>query len=253
MIKIFRVKEIILWSIFVLFLSGQVGAKVSIPSPKGAINDFAHVLSASTISKLESIANVVWKKAHTAIVLVTLKELPEGEDIESFANTLFEKWGIGKKGEDKGILLIISFKPRKVRIETGYGVEHYLTDGLAGKILDKYVVPYLRAGKIEKGLVNGFLVLANLVAKNEGVSLGIDKRISEPRPVKKKRFSIFTILILFILFFMFMPRRLWPFLILGGMGRGGGGGSFGGFDSFGGGFGGFGGGMSGGGGASRGF
>ena len=75
----------------------------------------------------------------------------ENEEYNLYANGLYKAWGIGKKGEDKGVLIFLTVKERKIRIETGYGVEGILPDGLVGEILDKYVVPFLKEGNYGKG------------------------------------------------------------------------------------------------------
>ncbi|GAI77946.1 unnamed protein product, partial [marine sediment metagenome] len=174
-----------------------------------------------------------------------------------FVNRLYEAWGIGKKGEDKGILILLTVKERRVRIETGYGVEGILPDGLVGEILDRYVVPYLKQGDYGKGLSNAMIAISTIVAKDAKVSLTGNSPIYKSSAHRtSKGGNLFTLILLVIIMTMLLGTRrgraMLPFLMLmlfmGGGGRG-----VGGFGSFGGGFGGFGGGMSGGGGAGRGF
>ena len=148
-----------------------------------------------------------------------------------------------------------------MRIETGYGVEGILPDGLVGEIRDRYMTPFLKQDKFGEGLLAGTLAVAQVIAKASGIELSGQM----PKKTVKKRdgFSFFPIIILIIV--MLISKKLggsWFFflLLLLGLGgsrgsgsrysSGGPGGSFGGF---GGGFGGFGGGMSGGGGAGGGF
>ncbi len=152
------------------------------------------------------------------------------------------------------MLIFLTKKERKVRIETGYGVEGILPDGLVGQILDDYVVPFLKKGDYAKGLLNGTIAISQIIAKDAGVKItGQSQSPYSPRyqPRKKSLGSRLFSLIFFIVLFFLVLRNpiLLPFLLLGMGGRGGGG-SFGGFS---GGFGGFGGGLSGGGGAGRGF
>ena len=70
-----------------------------------------------------------------------------------YANGLYKAWGIGKKGEDKGVLIFFTLKERKIRIETGYGVEGILPDGLVGEILDKYFCRNLRRAIMAKAFI----------------------------------------------------------------------------------------------------
>jgi uncharacterized protein len=246
-------KYTILLCLLLCFFHKESSAKEQFPRPQGAINDFASVIPADAKAVMENLAEELLQKTGTAVVVATVKTV-EDNDPDTYANELYASWGIGKKGEDKGVLIFLAVQERKIRIETGYGVEGILPDGLVGSILDQYMVPYLRQNDYGKGLLNGMLAVGQVIAKDAGVTLGEGY---QPIPAKqqKKRgggMGLFPILFLFIIFFIMSRRRggILPLLILSSMsGRGGG---FGG-GGFSGGFGGFGGGMSGGGGASRGF
>jgi len=229
------------------------------PKPKGAINDYAELITPQYERPMDLLAREVLQKTGTAVVVVTLKSI-EGNDPADYANRLYEAWGIGKKGEDKGVLILLALTERKVRIETGYGVEGILPDGLVGEILDTYVAPYLKKGNYDKGLSNALVAVSSVIAKDAGISLtGSSTSRSQTKKTiqKRPRINLFTIILFFIVLTMLLGTRrgraILPFILLmllAGSRGGGGGGSFGGF---GGGFGGFGGGLSGGGGAGRGF
>ena len=226
------------------------------PRPAGAVNDFAGVISEGYAQSMESLAREVLVKTGTSVVVVTMKDIG-GDDPGDYANRLYEAWGIGKKGEDKGVLIFLAVKERKIRIETGYGVEGILPDGLVGGILDQSVIPWLRKNDYDKGLSSAVVAVSSVIAKDASVSLtGAPQTRRQPTSTEKKGASVFSLIMLFIVMFLLLGtrqgRRMLPFIILMLLmgGRGGGGGSGGGF---GGGFGGFGGGMSGGGGAGRGF
>jgi uncharacterized protein len=203
---------------------------------------------------MDKLARALWDKTGTALVVATFRDLG-GESPRIFANKLYEAWGIGKSGEDKGVLLLVAVKERQVTFETGYGVEGILPDAKMGAILDQYVVPYLRRDEYGEGLLNGMAAVAQVVAKNAGVRLNVGRYAPDATVQPGGRGIVgllplfFFVLVVFLGLFGrrrgFSPVFLLPWLFLGG-GRGMGGG-------FSGGFGGFGGGMSGGGGASRGF
>ena len=218
---------------------------------------------------MENLAEELLQKAGTAVVVATVQTVGDS-DPETYANELYENWGIGKKGEDKGVLIFLALQERRVRIETGYGVEGILPDGLVGSILDEYVVPYLKQNDYGKGLLNGMLAVGQIIAKDAGVTLGDGyapvKTRNQSGPRKSSGYSLVDYLLMTLFFFLTV---IVPFLLItemmrrfgrsggrSGTGFGGsgfGGGGFGGSGGFGGGFGGFGGGSSGGGGASRGF
>jgi len=231
-------------------------ASEKFPKSVGVVNDFAGVISPQYERAMKSLALEVLQKTGTSIVVATFNNIGI-DDPADFANRLYEAWGIGKKGEDKGVLVLLTVKERRVRIETGYGVEGILPDGLVGEILDGYVVPYLKQGDYGKGMSNAVMAISAIVAKNAKISLTGKSSAYQPIKHKPKRGSnLFTLILLVIIMTMLLGTRqgraMLPFLLLvlfmGGGGRG-----VGGFGSFGGGFGGFGGGMSGGGGAGRGF
>ena len=219
-------------------------AKVSFPRPQGAVSDFASVIPADTKKIMENLAEELLQKTGTAVVVATVKTIGDS-DPDTYANELYENWGIGKKGEDKGVLIFLAVEERRVRIETGYGVEGILPDGLVGSMLDEYVVPYLKQNDYGKGLLNGMLAVGQIIAKDAGVTLGDGYTPLKTRNQSGTRKGSGLLPIIFFIIVFFLLSRRGGGRYSGGFGGGGGG--------FSGGFGGFGGGSSGGGGASRGF
>ena len=236
-------------------------AKDTFPRPVGAVNDFAGVIPTDTKAKMEDIGREILSKTGTAVVVTTMPTIGDDE-VNDYVNRLYSSWGIGKKGEKKGVLIFLTVKERKMRIETGYGVEGILPDGLVGEIRDKYMIPFLREGNYGKGLMNGMTAIGAVIANDAGVTLTGNPVVERPRakqPASRLGVSPWTIAIVIVVLIFFLGtgigRDFLPFLLgffLGRGGRGGyggGSGSDGGFGGFGGGFGGFGGGDSGGGGA----
>lgn len=233
------------------------------PANRGdLVNDFAGVLSSSQRQQINAVVNELLQKTEIPVVVVTMPDIG-GAEYNDYANRLYEEWGIGKKGVDAGVLIFLTVQERGMRIETGYGVEGILPDGLAGDIADSYMVPFFRQDMFGEGLLNGTMAVALTIAKSEGVELTGQVRVTRPEPERGSGLAFLPVLIIII--FMIMGGRgrgrgrwlLLPLLLSGGrMGgyRGSsGGGIGGGFGGFGGGFGGFGGGMSGGGGIGRSF
>jgi uncharacterized protein len=263
MFTLSHMKKLVFLSLLALvLLTAPLGslAQQSFPDkPKGIVNDFANVIPAAYKQQITAVAAELENKTGVEISIVTMSNLG-GNNPADFANRLFAKWGIGKKGEDNGILLLFAQKERQIGFETGYGVEGVLPDGKVGEILDLYVVPYFKQDRFGDGFLNGTLAVSQIIADEAGVTLTGQSQVPVRAPQRRR--SPFSLLpLILIIFLMFGSRRRtgsWIFflpLLLGGGGlgprsRGGFGGSFGGF---GGGFGGFGGGMSGGGGAWRGF
>jgi uncharacterized protein len=252
-----RFKIIISWAValIVALIATATFAADKYPSPRdAAVNDFANVIDVENAAKMESLAREVLQKTGTAVVVATVPSIGENEDYNMYANGLYKEWGIGKKGEDKGVLIFLTVKERKIRIETGYGVEGILPDGLVGEILDKYTLPFLKEGNYGKGLYNAMYACSSYIAKDANVQLS-----GSPIPyrtnvrAKQKGINLFGLIFFLIVAALLLGTRTgrsmlpWILLMFMGGGRGGGGGGFGG------GFGGFGGGMSGGGGAGRDF
>lgn len=243
----------------VLVATGALGTQF--PRPRGLVNDFAGVISPQIEQRLVQITGELVRKTDVPIVVVTMPDIG-GEDYNEYANRLYTAWGIGKKGEDRGVLVFVTIKERKVRIETGYGVEGIIPDGLAGEIRDQYMVPYLKQNKFGEGLLQGTIAIAQIIAKDAGVTLSGQGPVRRPARRRGSGLSGLLFGLIFLVLLFSAGRRrggLLPLLLLMSLGRGGGyygggrGGFGGSFGGFGGGFGGFGGGLSGGGGAGGGF
>jgi len=223
---------------------------------QGPVNDYANVIDASTERSIADICTELERKTGAAIVVVTLKSL-EGGEIDGFSVRLFERWGIGQKGKDNGLLLLAAMEERKLRIEVGYGLEGVIPDSVAGRVRRDVINPYFKKGQFGEGFAAGTAVLAERIAKEEGVQLSGAPRKTRryARSSSEDKPGIFSRvfnLILIVAFIIFAIRHPFLAILLLSGGRGGRGGGFSG-GGFGGGGGGFGGGMSGGGGSSGGW
>ena len=223
--------------------------------PTGYVNDFSHVLGASA-APIEAYCAAV-ERATGAQFAVVLVDSLEGDSIEEVANRLYREWGVGKKGKDEGLLLLLAIKDRKQRAEIGYGLEGSLPDGFTGGVL-RGIRPILRQGNYGGALLAAVQQYGAKVAQDKGVTIE-----GAPRPTRARRGQDgpripFLVVVLGIVAVLWVLGRF-----SGGGGRGGRGGGIGSFLSGmllgnlmgggrGGGWGGggFGGGDSGGGGAS---
>ncbi len=239
------------------------GLDLSKLEPSGYVNDFAGVLDAQSRAAIETYCGNVERATGAQFAIVTVKSL-EGDQVDDAAVRLFEKWKIGNKKTDEGLLLLLAVEDHKNRIEVGYGLEPMITDGDAGDVL-RSIRPILRQGDYGGALMTALQILGQQVAQAKGVTIE-----GQPAPrQRREQQGIPGILIAFVIFMIVMNllgggRRsgggggagnmvagmILGQMLGGGRRRGGGwdGGGFGG--GGGGGFGGFGGGGSGGGGAS---
>jgi uncharacterized protein len=147
--------------------------------PQGWVSDFAGILSEDTRSQISGLVDEVKRSTGAEIAVVTVSSL-DGMTVEEYAVRLFEKWGIGTKEEDNGVLFLIAPNERKVRIEVGYGLEPVITDGRAGEIIRETVLPFFRAGDYDQGVLQGSRRIAALITDTEFVpSVPIPR--SQPR------------------------------------------------------------------------
>lgn len=242
------------------------------PKPEGYVSDFARVVDPASRDSIEALARELREKTGAELAVVTLPDLG-GDEIEPVSVDLFQAWGIGKKGTDEGVMILLASKERRVRIEVGYGLEGILPDGLCGSIIRRVMAPELAAGRIGSGLLRGAAAVAGVIAKDRGVTITGAAPAADGQDEGSDHQGIFWIalfvaVMLSVIFRARATRRGWMFpgrgwWLDGPGGPGGYGGMFGGFGGMGGGtgrggfggggFGGFGGGRGGGGGASGGF
>ena len=141
--------------ILALFLFLPSALALSVPEkPQGYVSDYAGILSSSARVQLESVLSQFEKETSNQVVVVTFPSL-EGESLEDFSIRLAEKWKIGQKGKDNGVIFLIFRDDRKMRIEVGYGLEGVLTDATSGAILNQIVRPRFREGKFDEGISEG--------------------------------------------------------------------------------------------------
>ena len=238
------------------------------PNPPKIVNDFANVLDATTKARMEEQLVRFNNQTSTQIAVVTVPDLA-GYDVAGYAFQLAEKWGIGQKGKDNGILILVKPKTHESKgrafIATGYGLEGIVPDAVANRIVDEEMIPRFKKNDYAGGIMAATSVLMDLT-RGEYTAEGYMKKTRRTGGGFGGFGIIFIIFVIFMVAFRgqkarhdSMGRSLPFWLLLTMMGSGNrshsgswgdfssGSGSFGGFD--GGGFGGFGGGSFGGGGA----
>ena len=234
------------------------------PELTAPVNDFAGVIDSASRRDLDTLIRQLEKATGDVMVIATVKTFQPYADMPSYAVKMFQNHGngIGAKGKDNGALIVLAIDDRQVRIETGYGLEGFITDGFAGDT-SRAMAQYFRNGDYGDGLVAGARRIATRIAEGRGVDLGSGAAPPEPRQSRRNRMPLGVWVILLIIILSSNRRRrrgsrgrwisgVGPFG--GGFGGGGfGGGGFGGGGFGGGGFGGFGGGRSGGGGGGAGW
>jgi uncharacterized protein len=136
--------------------------------PQGWVSDFANILSDEVKTQVNSLIRDTKKSTGAEMAVVTISSL-EGMTVEEYAVKLFEKWGIGEKGRDNGVLLLVAPNERKVRIEVGYGLEPVITDSRAGDIIRGTILPFFKAGDYNQGILQGSMHIAALITGKDYV------------------------------------------------------------------------------------
>jgi uncharacterized protein len=236
------------------------------PALSAPVNDFAGVIDPASAAALDRLIRALQAASGDTVVVATVQTFQPWSDIQRYATALFENGGrgIGDKGKDNGLLVLLAVDDRQVRLEVGYDLEGVVTDGFAGETSRQVMAPYFRQGQYGPGLLAGTSRVIERIAADRRVTVtGLEVRDAPERtrdPISPRLF-----ILALVVFFVILPaldrrggrrRRSWR----GGVGRWGGGyygGTWGGGSSWGGGswgggssggFGGFGGGRSGGGG-----
>jgi uncharacterized protein len=256
--------------LLLLLLVAAPAAAQNFPQLTGRVVDAANIIPDAEEAALTQKLEAVEKASSRQLVVATVPSL-EGYPIEDYGYQLGRKWGIGQKGVNNGIILLVAPNDRKVRIEVGYGLEPIMTDALSSEIVRDQILPRFKADDYPGGIEAGAdAIIAQLQAPPEQAEQ--KAMAAKERQSSRGRSgggSIFPLVFWGIIFlFVILPmmgrgrrgrryRRsgvwLWgPSIGGGGWGGGSSGGGFGGFGGGGGGFGG-GGGSFGGGGASGGW
>jgi uncharacterized protein len=234
----------------ICLLAAAVFAQRAIP-PQGGhmVHDEANVLSQQDKAMLEYLVKAEEDSTSNQIAVLVIPSL-DGDDIDSYANRVYNDWKLGQAKRDNGVLFLVAIEDRKMRMEVGRGLEGVLTDAQASRIDRNRVAPYFRQGDYTSGIKAGVVAIIQTI-KGEYVN---DQPVRHQRT--KKPFSWVSLVVLLIIIILstrrrggggggYMSRGGW-FIPLGGLGGG---------RSSGGGFGGSsgswgGGGFSGGGGSS---
>lgn len=257
--RIRKVTSILLLALIIIMSNMSVFADIKLPSTSKEfyVYDEANVLSEETEQKIiDANLNYEKTKEKPQIVVATINGL-QGETVEKYAVELFEKWKIGDKDLDNGVLVLLSLEEGKIRIEVGYGLEGAITDSQAGRIIDS-ATTYLKEDNFNEGINSIFMQLV-LEVNEEYLYNTLDILSQEDVDKLEKADKADEIFLIVIIVFAVLVVGVVIVVILfgGDLGGGYGGGSSGssssswGGSSGGGSFGG--GGSSGGGGASGGF
>lgn len=248
------IRSMVIGLVLVAVVSAAGAATPLPPRSDRLIYDAAGVIDDAVERELEARHRELLAKAGVALVVITVPGLVD-ETIDELAVRVGQNWGVGQKGQDRGLVVALARDDRQIFVATGYGTEGYLPDGRVGALLDEHALPYLRQNQFSEGVVRLSNKLVAVSSREYGVTLtgsaAITQRPEQPRGGLGGVLRV-VLLVLGIVGFALLAWRhptLAALLLFAGMGRSRGGSGFGGGI----GSGGFGGGGFGGGGAGRGF
>lgn len=144
---------------------GQTPSPCPIPPHTGYVTDTAGMLAAEGWAALNRQLTDYEHESTNEVAIVTIPS--DGGDIKGCANAIFHAWGVGKQGQNNGVLLVWAVSERHVRIEVGYGLEGVLPDGRAGQILRAGVLPEFRAGRWLQGLTVGVTQIIDVLRTDQ--------------------------------------------------------------------------------------
>jgi len=249
---------LLLYVVLASALQPEADAAENIPPATAYVMDEAGVIDQVVRQRLTLVLTELEQKTGVQMLILTVPSTA-GVAIEEYAIARAQAWGLGQKGKDNGLLMVVAVNDRRYRFEVGYGLEDKIPDSLAGSIGRQYLVPKFRKGDYSGGIYDAGIVLIGTIAKAYGVQLtGMPAR--QTRGFSSKEHQLGAILFAMIVLLSFISSlhrgRLRRGSRWSGGYYGGWGGGLGGFGGgYGGGFGGFGGGGGsfGGGGASGGW
>jgi uncharacterized protein len=200
-------RKIQLWFfiLFIIMLCGSDLWAMEVPPLQARVNDHARMLSSSVGSQLETVLAELERTDGTQVVLLTIDSL-KGDSLEDFSIRVVEKWKLGQKDFDNGVLLLIAKNDRKIRIEVGYGLEGKLTDLVSGRIIRNVIAPPFKMGRFDQGILDGISAIVGVVRGE----------YTAPRAVRRSRgksggVSAGLIPIIALIFFINMLGRIHRF------------------------------------------
>lgn len=243
--------------IVALIAAGAVsghGAEVIPPKPAGYFNDYAGVVSQSTVLRFNEQLAQFERETSNQVVVAVFRKMQTDSDIADYTQRVAQKWAVGQADKRNGAVLFVFIEDRKMYIQTGYGLEGVLPDVTAFDITERHIKPRFKQQDYEGGLATGIDLMLKAI---RGEYKGTGKTVAESGTENSGGGIPFFVIILIIILFIYFSRRSggrgWGYTgtggpFLGGWGGGSGGGwssgssSGGGFSGFSGGGGSFGGG-----------
>ena len=185
------------------------------PALTGRVVDQVSVLSPSIKDELETMLATHENNTTNQVVVVTIKSLGNSQ-MEEYSLELARHWGIGQKGKDNGVLLVVAPNDKQIRIEVGYGLEGILTDALSSNIINYYIIPEFKKGDIQNGIKIGTQKIIALLEGDESAKKEIEAQ-ADYEPLEAAALMTGIITLIASGFFGILATRIGLSLLLSGI------------------------------------
>jgi len=180
------------------------GADALPPAPRQYLTDEAGVISPGLLSQLNQRLAAFERQTSSQIVAVVYPKLPGGASLEDYAQRLYSAWKIGTKKNSNGVLMLVFVQDRKVRIQTGYGLEASMPDALCSRIIREKMAPAFRAGNYGAGLSAG---ITAVMQATKGEYKGTGRAKGKPMTILDFLFSPLGFFLLIMIVLIISARR----------------------------------------------
>lgn len=157
-------------AIFYLFCPAASAVEIP-PRPPAYVVDLAGVVDDNVEQRLGRRLSELEQKTGAQVIVLTVPDM-DGANLEDYSLSVAERWGLGQKGRDDGLLMFFAMKERRYRMEVGYGLESILPDAKLGSMARSHIVSAFKQGYYSKGIESFSLAISRVIASKHGVTLG---------------------------------------------------------------------------------
>lgn len=160
----------LMFALSLIFAGRPISALAAEPQPTEQfyVNDYAGIFSAEESDELVTLGEDLYNETGAQVVVLTV-DSTDGEEISDYAVRVGRDWGIGTRGEDNGVLIVLALEDRNVWVAVGYGLEGRLPDAKTGRLLDEYAMPYYENKQFSQGTIQLYYALINEVRAEYGL------------------------------------------------------------------------------------
>ena len=159
--------------VLVVCLAALALAQPAPPQLTQPVNDFAGVIDAQSAAAIDQLIRSLQQTTGDVVVVATVDTFQPYGSIQDYVVKMFENGGrgIGQRGKDNGLLVLLAVKDRRVQVEVGYDLEQFITDGYSGEVSRQYMAPEFAQGRYGPGLLAGVRQIIGRIAQGRNVTL----------------------------------------------------------------------------------